>query len=259
MDRKTYIEEVLGGLSRLTPVERTAVRAELDAHIEDHICDLLELGYEVALAEERTMTLMGDPQEVGRELNKQYPLGWLVLKWAAAALTLMLVLASFTCVNWDCVDANLTLRFRPWKGLQFDEESPYEFLIDHKVDIRETVGDTVVRVCAVAIYEMGEGKPAYEVFQESVQAFGDYPDDQTVAAVWVCGYPASLWDVARNPYCPWVDIRGKEEAWFVSGGMVSSIYLIPVERGEEQLTASYDAYGYQGSFTIPLNWEEVVP
>ena len=36
---------------------------------------LLELGYSPELAEERTLDAMGDPKEVGRELNRQYPLG----------------------------------------------------------------------------------------------------------------------------------------------------------------------------------------
>lgn len=259
MRREEYVSRVLAQLTLVTPREVAAIRQELDGHIEDHMADLLDLGYDEGLAEERTMALMGDPQEVGRELNKQYPLGWLMLKRAVAILSMLMILTLLTCVKWNCIHSNLSLRFRPWNGLQFDEDSSYEFLLNHKTDIRETVGDTEVRVCAVAIYEMGEGKPAYEVFQESVQAFGDYPDDQTVAAVWICGYPASLWDITREPYCPWVDIRGEQEAWFVSGGMTSFIHLIPVEESETELTASYDVYGYQGSFTIPLNWEEVVP
>ena len=258
MNRREYVEQVLSVLSHTTAKEKNAIRAEIDAHIEDHICDLIDLGYSEKLAEERTMLRMGDPREVGRELNRQYPFVWLVVKWIAAALTLALFLTLFVCADWDCIRANLTYRFRPWSGLQFDEDSPYEFLLDHKVDIREPVGDTVVRICSVAIFEMDERKPAYAAFKDAYQALGGYPDDQTVAVVWVCGYPASWWDITREPYCPWVDIRGEQEPWVVTGGMASKIHLIPVEQGEERLTASYDTYGYQGSFTIPLNWEEVV-
>ena len=90
---------MLSGLRRLTGPEREAVRAELDAHMEDHICDLLDLGYDEALAEERTMQRMGDPEEVSRELNKQYPLRWLILKWAAMALTATLALMLLTQVE----------------------------------------------------------------------------------------------------------------------------------------------------------------
>ena len=73
MDRRTYVEQVLANLRRVTPGERAAIRDEIDGHIEDHICDLLELGYDEKLAEERAMSFMGDPVEVGRERDKQYP------------------------------------------------------------------------------------------------------------------------------------------------------------------------------------------
>lgn len=75
MDRKTYIDTVLSALRHVTSDERLAIRAEIDGHIEDHMEGLLELGYSPELAEERTLDAMGDPKEVGRELNKQYT-GW---------------------------------------------------------------------------------------------------------------------------------------------------------------------------------------
>ena len=75
MDRKTYIDTVLSALRHVTGDERAAIRAELEGHMEDHMEGLLELGYEPELAEERTLAAMGDPQEVGRELNKQYTRG----------------------------------------------------------------------------------------------------------------------------------------------------------------------------------------
>ena len=90
------MEQVLANLRRVTPDERAAIREELDGHIEDHICDLLELGYDEKLAEERAMAAMGDPEEVGRELDKQYPLRWLVLGRAALVLTVVLCIQALT-------------------------------------------------------------------------------------------------------------------------------------------------------------------
>ena len=54
MTRQEYTDRVLANLRRVTRSERAAIREELDAHMEDHICDLLDLGYDEALAEERT-------------------------------------------------------------------------------------------------------------------------------------------------------------------------------------------------------------
>ena len=62
MDRQDYTAAVLSALRRVTSRERAAIRAELDGHIEDHMEGLLELGYDEALAEERTLAAMGDPK-----------------------------------------------------------------------------------------------------------------------------------------------------------------------------------------------------
>ena len=80
MDRKTYIATVLSALRHVTGDEQLAIRAELDGHIEDHMEGLLELGYDPELAEERTLSAMGDPKEVGRALDRQYPYRWLIVK-----------------------------------------------------------------------------------------------------------------------------------------------------------------------------------
>ena len=91
MDRKTYIDTVLSTLRRVTGDEKLAIRAEIDGHIEDHMEGLIELGYDPALAEERALAAMGDPKEVGRELNRQYTgWGWVLLSRAAVLLTAVL-------------------------------------------------------------------------------------------------------------------------------------------------------------------------
>ena len=86
MDRRDYTDRVLSSLRRVTEKEREAIRSELDGHIEDHMEALRELGYDEELAEERAIAAMGEPDEVGRELNKQYPFRWLVAKWGAILL-----------------------------------------------------------------------------------------------------------------------------------------------------------------------------
>ena len=42
----------MANLRRLTERERSAVQTELEAHMEDHMLALIELGYDEALAEE---------------------------------------------------------------------------------------------------------------------------------------------------------------------------------------------------------------
>lgn len=55
MNRKEYTDAVLTALRHVTDRERLAIRAELDAHIEDHIAALRELDYPPELAEERAL------------------------------------------------------------------------------------------------------------------------------------------------------------------------------------------------------------
>ena len=69
---------------------------ELRVHYDDHVKDLLRLGRDPALAEERALEAMGDAQEVGRALDKVHKpwLGWL---WEASR-TLALALTVLTLV-----------------------------------------------------------------------------------------------------------------------------------------------------------------
>ena len=112
MKRNEYTERVLAAMHRVTASERDAICAELDGHIEDRIEALLELGYEPELAEERAMARMGDPEEVGRELDKQYPLFWLiaerVLKTLVCVLALVLVFDTLTMYSvWGSLRARV--------------------------------------------------------------------------------------------------------------------------------------------------------
>ena len=94
MDRRQYTDRVLTSLRRVTAKEREAIRRELDGHMEDHMEALRALGYDEALAEERTIAAMGDPEEVGRELNRQYPFRWLVAGWIAKALIILMIFST---------------------------------------------------------------------------------------------------------------------------------------------------------------------
>ena len=69
MTRREYTDTVLSALRRVTEDERRAIRAEIDAHMEDHICALLDLGYDEPLAEERTVALM----DIMQVMNSGFP------------------------------------------------------------------------------------------------------------------------------------------------------------------------------------------
>ena len=92
MDRRQYTEQVLSSMRRVTYDERESIRQELDGHMEDHMEALRELGFDEQLAEERTLAAMGDPAEVGRELNRQYTgWGWVISGRIAKLVAVLLV------------------------------------------------------------------------------------------------------------------------------------------------------------------------
>ena len=244
MTRREYTDRVLAGLRRLTGPEREAVRAELDAHMEDHIADLLDLGYDEELAEERTMQRMGDPAEVSRELNKQYPLRWLILKWAAMALTAALALMLLTQVEWGVVKENLMTRF--WPSQWYTFENTYEFLDGDGTDIRVGIGTTTVRVCAARVTEIQPETNWAELF----------PEDRYLAVVVLRPYRTSFLELGRSPEDRFLTFSCQQDNWTAAGNQ-SWYYLLPVRPEETSVTASYQEHGYNVSFSIPLDWGDL--
>ncbi len=244
MDRRAYTETVLSTLRRVTGDEKLAIRAELDGHIEDHMEGLLELGYVEALAEERTLAAMGDPKEVGRELNKQYT-GWpfVLLSRAAVALTAVLCIQALLGVAvlgnlWDSVWAR-TVPLEPEEISSAAKE---------QLDIRIPVGSDVVRVYGVSRLTR-EGVPA--------------------AGVFLCAYDRLPGGVVSDYLLPNVrieDQRGTPLEWqsdgggYVSHGSFGADYqvrYVPVEPSDTFLTLRYDRFGEDVSVKIPL--PEVTP
>ena len=98
MERKneaavSWLDTAVGGI-RFGP-DRAAVREELEAHMEDKAADLQRIfpGISREEAEERALSEMGDPAEIGKELARVHKpwLGWL---WRASGVLLALVLIS---------------------------------------------------------------------------------------------------------------------------------------------------------------------
>ena len=238
MNREEYTRRVLSALGRLTPKEISAVRAEIDGHIEDHMAYLLDLGYDEQLAEARTMAAMGDPEEVGRELNKQYPLFWLVagrIAFAVTAILCAVILFRLPMLSntWD----NLQARLRPNYvcNLAAMERS-------HAVDIRRPIGNDILYIHQVSVGI-------------------DQANEVLTAEVSVCAYdPIPGGTVSQN-----IDLglsienqRG-ESFWdggrggsTMTGGAVYHCRYVPVEPEDEYVMLFYDGFGEHIRCRVPL-------
>ncbi len=149
MDRGEYTDAVLSQLRRVTGDERESIRAELDAHMEDHICALRDLGYDEQLAEERTLALMGDPVEVGKELSRVYTgWGWVLLSRAAVLLTVVLCIQALLGLG---VLSNILWSIQA-RTVPDEIHSDYTAAATLRPDIRIPVGNDVLRVYRVSVW-----------------------------------------------------------------------------------------------------------
>lgn len=238
MTRREYTDRVLSALRRVTYDERETIRAEIDAHMEDHICALLDLGYDEALAEERTMMFMGDPEEVGRELDKQYPLRWLVIgRIAGAALTVVILVCLLGLTSLRNVSSNIQARVDPW-----EDYGSTEAKVNQKLDLREEIGSDILRI-------MGSGTKVTE--------------DRAEAVVVFCKYDKNPFGYVPHGYeeIKYVDYRGEEARNGGGGGRsnAGASYWrddsISVQYGDPYVTMVYTRFGTRYELQIPLKWE----
>lgn len=73
-----------------------SITAELSSHLEDHAARLARRGLPQAEAESRAVAAMGDPEALGRALNRAHPvllnLAEAAARWASRVLILLLLL-----------------------------------------------------------------------------------------------------------------------------------------------------------------------
>ncbi len=237
MTRREYTDTVLSALRRVTEDERRAIRSEIDGHMEDHICALLDLGYDESLAEERTMALMGDPAEVGRELNRQYTgWGWVLLSRAAVALTIVLCIQSLMGVGmlymfWRSVAARLLPEEPRWTCTVAAETAP---------DVRISVGNDVLRIYRTAVGQR---------------------EGETVAGLAMTVYDRIPGGVASERLVANLrleDQRGDVPEFPMGGGEVGTVTAwyttcyLPIQPGDSHVTLRYERFGEEIAVEIPL-------
>ena len=240
MTRSEYIQEVSDTLKRLTKREREAIRTELNGHMEDHMEALRELGYDEPEAEAHTLAAMGDPDEVARELNKQYPFRWLVIGRAAMIATLLfaLVVALPAWNKAGDVVNNLWCRFYPlhlldMRDLSWGADRDYRPMVAEaeKVELRQTADGVTLYI--------------YQAGLENLAA------EETTAWAAVSPY----WNdpvQSNNVYRSLMASGDIDSLSFDFDGpfMVSD----QVRRGEP-LCFACDISGETLSFEVPLPWE----
>ena len=95
---------------RFSP-DHAAITAELTAHLEDHAAALEARGFPSDVAVQQAVDAMGDPKEIGKELDKSHSpfLGWFQI-WFPAAVWTLLLLSILTAAYSLCCTAPPPLR-----------------------------------------------------------------------------------------------------------------------------------------------------
>lgn len=87
-----FCAAVTAQVHNATPQEKAAIRQELAEHLEDHAAYLTEEhGLSPEEASEAAIAAMGDPAEIGQELNEKYPRRWRIWYFLCKTLAILCI------------------------------------------------------------------------------------------------------------------------------------------------------------------------
>ena len=111
MTPNDYTNAVCACLRHATAKEKQAVAQELQDHLDDHAAALVEAGWDPEQAQAHALEAMGEAQEVGQALDREFPLRWLVLSLVLlvlavlAAIVLLLPIPGRLVSAWNSLAA----------------------------------------------------------------------------------------------------------------------------------------------------------
>lgn len=228
-DKEIFLKEVLSRIK--FPFDRNDIREELECHIEDKTGCYLEQGYDRETAEKQSVSDMGDPKEIGTELNRQHNpvIGWI---WKTTDLLLKVTAAITMFVIW--------VQFLNWlTGLY--GENPERLIPEsdmvYKIDLDEKVkiDDTVIHFTGAAYDKNGD-----------MNIFFKYYDTRLWGTGWDYAPIGEISDNLGNTYSAF---SGSQ-----NGGIVSECLrtVKGFSKDADTLIISYDRYNRKYRLEIPL-------
>lgn len=241
-----YGKTVCSYVKHATPDEKDWICKELSDHMEDHAAALAAAGYDEDHARRTAVESMGSAEDVGKALNKEYPLRWLIL--ARAALILLLL-----SVYWVVPQVYYSVEYlhsyyqAKYEPIQCDRYLPQRDLKDSLVPMdfqKEFPGGSTLSIYATSLKKHPNG--SYTAYVCAVS----YSKSPVVTAMDFSQNLTFTWDADTCDY-----YRPS------SGGSYNvfnySIYQLNNFPEGENPTAHYDSYGTVFDVEIPLPWEEV--
>lgn len=254
-----FCSKVIQQLTRSTRGEREEVKLEIAAHLQDHTEALMERGFSQDEAAHRAAISMGDPVEIGRELNRSFSVFWLVMKRVFIVLfcaMLWMVLRN-VLINGtgEAVLENLQVRLsvprEDFSQIDLAPEFSFELGEARRLNLKLESASRVVRLDHIAV-----GKAAYNLLEGAGSGYAE-------EAYCVC---LSYTAYGKNPLdgVAWeqLSISGSEPLLSdfcdtIGGSGNGRYYIYEVEYGTEQIEVIWERYGQDHRVQLPLNWEGV--
>lgn len=242
MEHTEFCDRVLAMVRHATPEEKDAIRAELLDHMEDHAAALVERGRDPEAALSMAAEAMGDPEEIGQELDKQYPFIWL----AVSRVTLLFIILILLTLPirlplfpffWDNIEART-------QEIPMTLDNLHGSCI-YTVDLRAEIGSDMLRVYGVGLTPSPDGETG------------------TVSLA-MCSYDKSPFGRTSGNLIQHLTYEaGGEEVQSHAGGGGSNsgaahwfARAITVSREAETIAVCYDRFGTKVRLEVPLNWED---
>lgn len=224
--KDTFLEEVLSYIN--FSYDRESIRSELECHISDKMAEYMEQGYDEETSEQLTIENMGEPREIGIELNKQHNpfLGWI---WIITNVMVTL----FAIVNIYLVGSFFIISLFNKNPIHDHPKSD----IIYQIDINEKVilDDTVIHFTNLIYDTSGGMNIFYKSYSNKFWLIGGSSD-----------YIGELTDNLGNTY---LSISGISR-----GGLItkSQKRIDDFSRDADTLIIRYDLYNRKFEVEIPL-------
>ena len=243
---RDYTNAVCACLRHATAKEKQAVAQELQDHLDDHAAALVEAGWDPEQAQAHALEAMGEAQEVGQALDREFPRRWLILSRVSLVLTILVVLVLLLPLFSRVEGAvnNLIARTDPFDSPNHTRSSSLSLEDFSPMDLRLSLpnGD-VIRYFAMALTEQNDG--TYQVELHGVE-YNQNPFREPYYGEWALEYTI-------NHTLP---VHYSSGSVFPNGVTYWSTEIPSLQPGDT-LTVSLDAPGVHRSTEIPLPWEEV--
>ncbi|MBO5034116.1 MAG: hypothetical protein J6C43_00725 [Oscillospiraceae bacterium] len=263
-----FCDRVLECLSRATRKEKEAVRAELEAHMEDHRDALIERGMDPMAAMNKAEEAMGDPEKVGKALNAQFSTFWL---WAKRGIQVTICLVLIVVVKfypysekawtgtWEVLaGARDNAQARKGEDLFLPTSGVGHNMATHAWSCWETmrVGDEMVCLYWVELH------PVPDELEMPGYYYGD---------IFFCTYNVNLFAPANGELLERLTVvseNGMESSEYLlewrsptlgSRGVQERFTDVLVKEGDTYVDVTYDYFGLTAAMRCPLLWTEVEP